>query len=347
MHPDGQLQCPGRHGECCSYQKIGAARTHENAESVMKRSSIMMAAEAQSQPRSRAPAPRVLAATDLSELAREAIRQGHLQALAGDGVLGVCHVLPLSGVHELFPAGREATMETFSSELAAEVVSRSVMSLTGRAREAFEVFIEHGMHYAEIVRRAESWRASLVVVGGRRQSGTATALLGSVGEKVVRYAPCSVLVARARSDRGLVIAATDLSSASELAVEVAVSEARRRRAKLMVLYVVDQGLFAGVGPSTGHSPVATSRDQLEETARTACSSIEALLAKLGVGGQVAIVEGHAAPWILRYAAEERPELLVLGTKGRTGLARVVLGSVAERVVREATTSVLAVRLHTS
>lgn len=289
---------------------------------------------------------RILAATDLSEPAAEAIRQASAQALAVNGTLGVCHVLPSLGVHMLFPQryAREAIEDASLSERAAQRLAQSVTAVTGRSPGEYEVFIEQGTDYAEIVRRAESWGAALVVVGGRTGRGATSSLLGNVGEKVVRYAPCSVLVARPGDERGVVIAATDLSEASVPAIEAAVVEARRRSARLTILHVVDQGVpLASVALSMGYTPVLLSPELLEEFRRRGGATIDAILAKLAAQAEVTIVEGHPAPTILRYAAENHSELVVLGTRGRTGLARVVLGSVAEHVVRSATTSVLVVR----
>ena len=58
----------------------------------------------------------------------------------------------------------------------------------------------------------------------------------------------------------------------------------------------------------------------------------------------AILEGDAATEIVRYATDQRADVIVIGTHGRTGVDRLVLGSVAERVMREAPCSVLVVKL---
>lgn len=61
-------------------------------------------------------------------------------------------------------------------------------------------------------------------------------------------------------------------------------------------------------------------------------------------GDVRVIRGDAAAAVVGFAHETGAELLVVGTKGRSGLARLALGSVAERVVRNAPCPVLAVRL---
>jgi nucleotide-binding universal stress UspA family protein len=84
---------------------------------------------------------------------------------------------------------------------------------------------------------------------------------------------------------------------------------------------------------------------LHDIRQTACAEIDRVLVKMEARAEVAVVEGHPASAILKYVEERRPELVVVGTRGHTGLARIVLGSVAEHVARAAQASVLVVRLH--
>jgi nucleotide-binding universal stress UspA family protein len=72
--------------------------------------------------------------------------------------------------------------------------------------------------------------------------------------------------------------------------------------------------------------------------------IEESLSKVNAQAQLRIEEGPAGPLIAKLAGELPAELVVVGTHGRTGLRRLVLGSVAEAVVRTAPSSVLVVRL---
>jgi nucleotide-binding universal stress UspA family protein len=290
--------------------------------------------------------PRILAATDLSDPAAEAIRQADAHTRSVGGALAACHVLPSMRVHMLFPQNyaREALDESALDNRVRATIGASVTSLTGRAPTSFEVFVQHGSAYAEIVRCAETWRATLIAVGGDGRSDVADRFLGSVPSRVVRYAHCSVLVARPPERRGLVVAATDLSVESLPAVEAAVAEARLRGAKLVVLHVVDQGVpLASTGLSMGITPVMFSPELLHDLRDAVRAKIEAVLANLDAHADLTIVEGHAAPTIVQYLEAHRPELVVVGTRGRTGLTRILLGSVAEHVVRAAQSSVLVVR----
>ena len=216
--------------------------------------------------------------------------------------------------------------------------------MTGRSSNGFELFVEHGTAYAEIVRRAVSWHATLAFVGGHGDTGAAHILAGSA-EKVARYAPCPVLVARHPATRGLVLCATDLSTPSLPAVAAAVAETRLRNAKLVVLHIVDQGLpLATMRSAEGLTPLVLSPEMLHDLRTSAHTEIAAVLGRLEAKAEVVIVEGQAASTILKHVEDSRAELVVVGAHGRSGLGRILLGSVAEHVVRAAKTSVLVVRL---
>jgi len=287
-------------------------------------------------PPTRVPAlgARVLAATDLSPTADEALRQADACARAHGGALAVMHVLPnVQPVHMLFPqhhVGSELDMADLEGR-AGHVLDERVCAVTGRERGAFESFVEIGVDYAAVVARAEAFAASVVVVASQGRTGLARLLLGSVAESVVRYAHCPVLVARPSAKRGVVLCATDLSDPAVPAVRAAAEEARLRQASLFVLHVVDEAEARSA--STGEAAREASRAALDDC-----------ISRLGVDAKTVVLEGAPGRVVAAYADELQPELVVVGTRGRTGLARVVLGSVAESVVRHAPCSVLAVRL---
>lgn len=291
---------------------------------------------------------RILAATDLSEGSNEALRQAHAYALSGGGKLAVCYVLPaLFGLSALFPP-RDAASLAQAAELEARI-----RHLVGRRLATFmpaasvEIFIDQGSAYAEIVRRAETWSADLVVVGSYGMSGMPREHLGSVAELVVRNAHCPVLVARASQARsGVVVAATDLSDPSMPAVAAGVAEGRRRDARLVAVHAID---FASLAVNIEELVLNATLDSAdwnidEEIRKGVETKIHDALEKCSGKGEARVVSGTAAAAIIRCADAVGAELVVVGTRGRTGLMRLALGSVAERVIRSAACSVLAVRL---
>jgi len=83
---------------------------------------------------------------------------------------------------------------------------------------------------------------------------------------------------------------------------------------------------------------------LERRMSEARDHLSALQSKLALTGDVEVVPGPAAEALLRFIEARSPDLVVVGTHGRTGLRRLVLGSVAEKVVRASPSSVLVTRL---
>jgi nucleotide-binding universal stress UspA family protein len=82
---------------------------------------------------------------------------------------------------------------------------------------------------------------------------------------------------------------------------------------------------------------------IRQTSDTLRGLLDRAIAEAGAEGESRVVEGSAATEIVHLATELDAQLLVVGTQGRTGLARLALGSVAERVIRHASCSVLAAR----
>ncbi len=291
---------------------------------------------------------RVLAATDLSAPADEAIRQADAWSRAAEARLAVCHVLPNPlRANPLFPElnARMAVAATTLAARAGRELEERVSSLTGRGPGELEVRVEEGDPLPMILRFAEQWDADLLVVGSHGASGVPRILLGSVGDRAVRYAHCSVLVARSFVASGRVLAATDLSAASLPAVSAAAEAARRHRARLSVLHAVDSGLsLAAYAALDRAGPPLSSLEEAGRRAREAAArSLADTLARLEVQAETLVEDGPAAPAILGAADRLGADLVVVGTHGRTGIERLALGSVAETVVRAAACPVLVVR----
>ncbi len=171
-------------------------------------------------------------------------------------------------------------------------------------------------------------------------------MLGSIAGRIVRYAHCPVLITS--RDGGLgVLVAMDLSDPSLPALSRGVQEARSRGVPLVALHVVDSAstnFGSGVvAPFGAPAPFATV-EFLEQLRSATKSALEAAMTRVGADGSAVVLAGPPAATIVSYAKEIGAGLVMLGTRGKTGLARILLGSVAETVVADAECSVLAVRL---
>lgn len=289
---------------------------------------------------------KVLAAVDFGDPSLEALSQARALAHELGATLAVCHVMPT--MHEL-----SLLFPTQSLSLDADLVAqaeRTGEALKQHARDKLgleldEVYVDRGSAYAEIVRRAEAIGASYIVIGTHGHRGLARAFLGSVAERVVEHAHCSVLIARTPTKRGVVLAATDLSTASVPVVSEGVAAARRLGARLVVASAIewDNPLAVSIAGMVGvlsPLPPPELQAQVRQNLHTA---LEGALARAGATGEAQVLEGPPAWAIVNAADELAAELVVVGAHGHTGLLRLPLGSVAGRVVRTASSSVLVVR----
>lgn len=142
-----------------------------------------------------------------------------------------------------------------------------------------------------------------------------------------------------------ILLATDGSPASEHAAALAVGLARAHGARLTALYVVDPYPYMGIGEANPMGFQAYMSAALDH-ASTAQAKVAELCSQGGsrVDVQPRVVENvGASAGIVQTATEQGADLIVLGSHGRSGIARLMLGSVAARVVAESTVPVLVAR----
>jgi nucleotide-binding universal stress UspA family protein len=139
---------------------------------------------------------------------------------------------------------------------------------------------------------------------------------------------------------GDVLLPTDGSAGMDRVIEEAVGLAERHDATLHALYVVNTASLSNLPLEASMDAVS---DSLREEGRTALAEVERLVDDR-VPLESATVEGSPAREIVGYATETGVDLIVMGTHGRSGVDRLLLGSVAERVVRRSPVPVLTVRV---
>jgi nucleotide-binding universal stress UspA family protein len=209
-----------------------------------------------------------------------------------------------------------------------------------------ETRLRHGRPASVIVDEAIDLHADLVVVGSRGLGRLRSMLLGSVSAEVVDHAPCPVLVARA-SSIGPVLVAADGSDSARRAVEH-LADARYLAGHRIQVLSVGPVLHAGPGwglsmaepaPGTIEVLVAEDRRRTQEHAARAAEELR----RGGYEVRWTIGAGDPAHEIIEAADNLDCDLIVLGSRGLTGLDRILLGSVARNVLLHSPTSVLIVR----
>ena len=189
-----------------------------------------------------------------------------------------------------------------------------------------------------IVDEVEAVDADLVIVGTRDQGRVRSLLAGSVAAGVLDRAPCPVLVARRPGLRSVLLA-SDGTSVSDAAIEAVAMWPMFEGADIQVLSVVALAPHDHELP-----PMRTMRQATQRTRHR--SHADAAVRILQAAGRRAVGTvriGEPASTIVTVAETASIDLIVLGSRGRTGLRRTLLGSVARDVVSSTSTSVLVVR----
>jgi len=106
-------------------------------------------------------------------------------------------------------------------------------------------------------------------------------------------------------------------------------------------------VLLGLGSPFGLAYTGPSTEILADVRSAARETIQSALARFDAEGEIVIADADPGAAVVHLAEERGAALVVVGTRGRTGLSRVALGSVAEKVVHMSPCSVLAVRLHGS
>jgi len=197
-----------------------------------------------------------------------------------------------------------------------------------------------GTPWQQIVDTAKSDPAfDLVVTGTRGRTGIRRVVLGSVAALVVRHAPCPVLTIPSNHELrsfSHVLCPVDFSSSSRAAAELAVELAQTGGAGVTLLHVVEMAFASGeLRPA----------DVYRDLDRRAAELLDGWVAELTGKRAVRVTQrtriGSPRSEVLAALDADRSfDLVVMGSHGRTGIARLALGSVAETTVRHAHCPVL-------
>lgn len=183
----------------------------------------------------------------------------------------------------------------------------------------------------------------LVVMGTHGRTGMSRVLLGSVAEKIVRHAPCSVLCVRPDATAKQfthVLCPIDFSEASQFAVDMAVDLARPWGAGITLLHVTE----VPVAYSREPVPLAFMRDLEKRSAELLEKAAVSLREKVSVPIATRSRIGRPGKEIVdTLDGDKSYDLVSVGSHGRTGIRRALLGSVAEKVVRHSRCPVMVAR----
>jgi nucleotide-binding universal stress UspA family protein len=191
---------------------------------------------------------------------------------------------------------------------------------------------------------AEKVGADVIVVGTRGRGTVMRVLVGSVAERIIRHAKCDVLVVRGNTDGwspSHMVAPTDLSEVASVAIEATAVLHGVFESKVSLLHVYDDDVpvpAAGAFKLADTAVVAANlKNELDTKRQDIFGDDE------NVDSEVLVGE-HPADIICKWCEDNDANLVIVSSHGRTGLAHVLMGSVAEQIIRYAPCPALAIRV---
>lgn len=283
----------------------------------------------------------ILVPTDGSDVAASAARTAVAVAAQFDAEVHAVHVVE----SEPYP-GFDGATDGFARH--GEAAARTVPEQANEAGvEATTAVLEDVESVPRaILSYARDHEVDLVVMGTRGRSGLDRFLLGSVTELTLRESPVPVLTVRETTtvDPPLdaILLPFDGSDGARHALDHAIGLAQATGATLHAVNVVDHATMAG-----GDLDTTAVFDTLQGSGERALDAVVERATGAGVDtAEPAVRVGSPFREILGYADEHDVDCIVMGTQGRSGLDRLLLGSVAERVIRRAEVPVVATRAPT-
>jgi nucleotide-binding universal stress UspA family protein len=296
----------------------------------------------------------VLVATDFSPASEAALTYGRALARTFGASLHVLHVVENfflrptpSDPHAIVTAKTRTLTERLTDDDRTALKARAVVEVSDSAADA-------------IVEYARNETIDAIVLGTHGRTAMEQLLVGSVAERVVRTAPCPVLTVRhpehdfvvreqQKSEATMIVlkrilVATDFSEPSDAALSYGRELARTFGAQMLVTHVVDNVLTRAYG---GDGFVFTDPDLQHDVEASALRQLEGLISaedREVLRAEALILTSNTPAFALvDYARTHEIDLIVMGTHGRGAVAHLLMGSVAERVVRTAPCPVLTVR----
>jgi len=198
--------------------------------------------------------------------------------------------------------------------------------------------LEQGEVYERLVDLSEAENCGLIMIGRRGRSSLERALVGSSAARVIGLSQRDILLVPLGTRIGWqnIILATDGSKNSALATEKAIDFAKSYGGGLTAVSVVDV-------PDELFAEAPSLVDDLVDKAKGYVEGVKNKAEAMGVPTRTLVREGESYRAIVKIAEDEKADMIVMGSHGRTGLKRILMGSVTEKVIGHSPCPVLVVK----
>lgn len=308
----------------------------------------------------------ILVPTDFSGTAAEALAYARALADRTRGRIVLVTVIDkqyLSGAADPLLQGAGGVSTEWFSQLGDEA-SRRIENLVSELRASglsAEGRITEGDPAEMIELAADELHADVIVMGTHSRTGVSRLLLGSVTDRVTRVARCPVLAVPPHSytdEAGVpktdepferILFATDFSSGADPALTTTRELATALRSEVILTHAWEPPEMAYGGyPGAEFPPLPMPRKNIDKVQADLRFKLEQLakdIESLGVRARYELLDTRPDRGVVELADRLGASLIVVGTHGRRGLNRLILGSVASRILRQASIPVLVVPEH--
>lgn len=288
---------------------------------------------------------KILLAIDSSEFSEAVIKEVAARPWPAESVVFVLTVVDLFaltssvGYLEPFMKNENDAARALVQSVAERLASLGIETVTQ---------VVEGYPATSIVEQAKSWNVDFVFVGSHGHGGIARFFLGSIAKEVVRNAHCSVEIVRhvgseERTTGKRVLLATDGSAYSEAAARSVAERPWPKGTEFKIVSVVEEMIPAMDPWYAAGEVIGRMLDENKKQCEEAVRSAYKLVASAGLAATTSVLAGSPKWRIIDDAKEWNADLVVLGSHGRRGLTRVLLGSVSEAVAMNAHCSVEVIR----
>lgn len=281
---------------------------------------------------------RLLLSSDRSEYSEGAIREGIRLAKRCGSTLTTVTVVERNDELEAL-----APQQVEKSEKDAREHLEAVAARAKKEGVDCATIVRKGEEpYGAIVDEAAKNKSTMIIMGRRGRKGLARLVMGSSTARVIGHAECSVLVVprSAQLEFKNILVATDGSKHSAAAASQAIGIAKRNSSALTVISVIPAEIAMPTDVDLSVVQRERLADQEMQQAEQYAKAVKEAAQKEGVPVKAYVRSGRPADAIIETAKETSANMIVLGSHGRTGLAKLLMGSVAERTIVLAPCAVL-------
>jgi nucleotide-binding universal stress UspA family protein len=278
---------------------------------------------------------KILVAVDGSESSRTALLQAFRLAVDEKCWITVTSVVPpyegeieILGIKDIRAALRKPCDDAL----------REAQRLAEAERALIKTVCEEGEIHERIVDLADAENCDLIIMGRRGLRRVEPMLVGRVTARVIGHTQRDVLVVPKGMPVGwnTIVLATDGSKYSALATDRAIAFAKSYAGELRIISVVDV-------PTEFYAEAPQAVEDLVRKAKGFVADVKKQAESAGVKAETFVGEAEAYQAINNLAREQKADIIIMGSHGRTGLRRLLMGSVTENVIGHAPCPVLVVK----